>query len=170
MKKRRAPRRPGRPQTHPRALANLWPAPPAPPEGNTRSVTHGFFAEKTLLKDVSAEVRELSAAIASICPVRNGDGSLPDADVLAVERCARALRRWRVVSAHCDLRGRFDEKGNEKACAGYELRAERALADASARLGLDPESRARLLAALSSGSSAADRLVEHLRQAHGGAA
>jgi hypothetical protein len=114
------------------------------PVGNTRAMTHGFRSE-ALVKDVESEVRELMDALADSAPVRDVDGGLPGADVVAVEAAARALKRWRSVSAWCDLHGRIDEKtGDEKSAANYELRAESALQRALDVLGMNPMARSKL--------------------------
>ncbi|MET0511010.1 MAG: hypothetical protein ABW135_04955 [Thermoleophilaceae bacterium] len=84
-----------------------------------------------LLRDVEAEVRELHEALAEAAPVRGPDGGLPAADVVAVERAARTLKRWRHVSVWCDLHGRLVERtGEVKPAARYELEAARELARA----------------------------------------
>jgi hypothetical protein len=87
---------------HPNSLANLEKR-PAPPIGNRLS--HGFTSER-LVRDVNAGVGEIMDALAEAAPVREGDGSLPAADVVAVEVAARALKRYRSVSGWCDLHGR----------------------------------------------------------------
>ncbi|MEK6273220.1 MAG: P27 family phage terminase small subunit [Actinomycetota bacterium] len=132
-----------------RQLANLKrgseaPTPPAPPAGNTRALQHGGHSE-ALLRDVSGEVRELLDALADAAPVRNPDGSLPAADAIAVERTARALKRYRHLSSWLDLHGRLDEDtGQVKPAAELELKAERELAAALDSLGMTPASRAKL--------------------------
>ena len=114
------------------------------PPGSTLALKHGYRSE-TLVRDVEAEVRELMDALAASAPVRDPDGSLPAADVVAVEAAARALKRWRSVSAWCDMHGRIDEKtGAEKPAAGLELRAEAALARALDSLGMSPMARSKL--------------------------
>jgi hypothetical protein len=117
--------------------------PPAAPLGNTWTVTHGFRSE-ALVKDVEAGVRELMDALAESAPVREADGSLPAADAVAIETAARALKRWRSVSAWCDLHGRVDEKGEVKSAARYELEGERALQRALDNLGMSPMARSKL--------------------------
>ena len=82
------------PNKRARQLANLGSRPPAPPTGNRRAVRHGGYSE-ALVADVSDEVRELMAALGDVAPVRDPDGGLPAADVVAVERAARLLRRYR---------------------------------------------------------------------------
>jgi hypothetical protein len=128
---------------NPNSLANLVPGGAAGTPGNTLALKHGARSA-ALVADVSAEVAEIMQGIAEVCPVRDADGSLPDADVLAVEACAVALKRWRHVGTYCDLHGRIDEKGKQTSAAEYELRAESAYRRALASLGLDPESRVKL--------------------------
>jgi hypothetical protein len=128
---------------HPASLANLRSAPPAP-LGNANAMTHGFRSE-ALVRDVEAEVRELMDALAESVPVRDPDGGLPAADTIAVEAAARALKRWRHVSAWCDTHGRFDPKTHaERPAAGYELRAESALHLCLNSLGMSPMARSKL--------------------------
>lgn len=147
------------PERRRRQLANLRKAPPAP-FGHTRSVVHGGRAT-VLYRDVEAEVREVMDALAEAAPVREADGSLPDADLAAVEVAARALRRYRHVAGWCDAHGRIREKtGEVKPAAEYELSAARALAAALADLGMTPTSRAKLGVDLARGTSLADELAE----------
>jgi len=125
---------------NPASLANLVRRGSSP--GDTRALTHGYKSE-TLVKDVEKEVRELQDALAEQAPVRDPDGSLPGADIVAVETAARALKRYRHVSAWCDLHGRLD-KGNIRPAARYELDAERALHRCLDVLGMNPASRVKL--------------------------
>jgi len=126
-----------------RQLANLRPAPPAP-AGNSRRMVHGGRSE-LLLRDVEAEVAELAAALGDTAPVRDPDGGLPIADVIAVEAAARALKRYRHLAAWLDAHGRIEERtGNVKPAADLELRAERQLNDALDRLGMNPMARSKL--------------------------
>jgi hypothetical protein len=129
-------------QRHPNSLRNLRPGPAE--IGNQRGLVHGARSE-LLVRDVEAEVRELMDALASSAPVRDPDGSLPAADVVAIEVAARSLKRYRHVSAWCDLHGRFDEKtGAEKSAARYELQGEAALNRALDTLGMSPMARSKL--------------------------
>jgi hypothetical protein len=129
---------------NPNSLANLKRGGTRAPIGNTQAMTHGFRSA-ALVKDVEAEVRELMDALADTAPVRDVDGSLPAADTVAVETAARALKRYRSVSAWCDAHGRIDEKtGNEKSAAQYELRAERSLQLSLDQLGMTPMARSKL--------------------------
>jgi P27 family predicted phage terminase small subunit len=128
---------------HPNSLANLRAAPPAP-AGHTRSLIHGGRSE-LLLRDVEREVAELAAAMGDAAPVRDPDGGLPAADVIAVETAARALKRYRRLAAWLDTHGRIKEKtGNVKPAAELEIRAERQLTEALDRLGMNPMARSRL--------------------------
>jgi hypothetical protein len=84
-------------------------------------------------------------ALAEAAPVREADGSLPAADAVAIETAARALKRWRSVSAWCDLHGRVDPKTHEvRPAARYELDGERALERALDNLGMSPIARSKL--------------------------
>jgi hypothetical protein len=94
---------------------------------------------------VHSEITELMEALGETVPVRDPDGSVPAADMAAVESAARALKRYRHLATWCDLHGRIDEKtGNAKPAATYELQAERSLANALDSLGMTPTSRAKL--------------------------
>jgi hypothetical protein len=146
-----------------RQLANLRPAPPAPPAGNVRAVRHGAYSQ-ALLRDVGDEVRELLDALADAAPVREPDGSLPAADAIAVERAARALKRWRHLAGWLDLHGRLTDSGDVKPAAELELRAERELAAALDALGMTPTSRARLGVDLARTAASAEE-VEATREA-----
>lgn len=130
------------PEKRARQLANLRPA-PAAPAGHSRSLVHGGRAE-VLFRDVSDAVRELLDVLGELAPVRDPDGSLPAADAVAVERAARALKRYRHLAGWLDLHGRLTDAGDVKPASEYELRAERELAAALAELGMTPASRAKL--------------------------
>jgi len=123
-------------------LANLKPAPPAP-SGHSRSLRHGGRSE-LLFRDVSDEVLEMTEALAETAPVRDPDGSLPASDAVAVERAARALKRYRHLATWLDLHGRITEAGKVKPAADLELKAERELERALDSLGMSPSSRARI--------------------------
>ena len=128
-----------------RQLANLkrGGSPTAKGEPSTR-LSHGGRSE-LLFRDVEAEVRELMEALGEAAPVREPDGSVPPADMAAIEQAARALKRYRHLAAWCDLHGRLDGgTGKVKPAAEYELKAERSLAVALDSLGMTPTSRARL--------------------------
>jgi hypothetical protein len=133
------------PEARRRQLANLQRGGglPATP-GNALALKHGGQSA-LLLRDVEAEVRELFDALADSAPVRDPDGSLPAADVVAVERAARALKRWRHLAQWCDLHGRLVEKtGEVKPAAELELRAERELGAALDAIGCTPMARSKL--------------------------
>lgn len=142
-----------------RQLANLRPAPPAPPAGNTRAVRHGAYSD-ALLRDVDGEVRELLDALADAAPVRDPDGSLPAADAIAVERAARALKRWRTLADWLDVHGRLTDDDDVKPAAELELRAERELAAALDALGMTPTSRAKLGLTLQRAATSAEEAAE----------
>jgi P27 family predicted phage terminase small subunit len=128
-------------------LANLQPGAGQASDGNGRALTHGGYSA-ALVADVETEVLELMEALGGSAPVHDPDGSLPAADVAAVERAARALKRWRTLSQWCDLHGRIVERGKAKGAvkpaAELELKAERELAAALEALGMTPRSRAAL--------------------------
>jgi hypothetical protein len=128
---------------HPNSLANLIPGRGQAGPGNLRHLTHGATSE-LLLRDVEAEVRELLDALAEAAPVKEADGTLPAADAVAVERAARALKRYRSVSGWLDLHGRLDDDGEVRPAAELELKCERELGAALDSLGMTPQSRSKL--------------------------
>lgn len=130
---------------HPNSLANLRAGNlPAPPANNQRAVTHGVYS-RTLVADVSDEVRELMEALGETAPVRAADGSLPAADLIAVERAARLLRRYRRIELWLDTFGELDERtGNPKPATRLAEELGAALDRALDVLGMNPRSRSKL--------------------------
>jgi hypothetical protein len=127
-----------------RQLANLRAGAGAAGPGNHRAMSHGGHSA-ALIADVEAEVLELMSALGAAAPVKEADGSPPAADMLAIERAARALKRWRHLSQWCDLHGRLQERtGKVKPAAELELKAERELTAALEALGMTTSSRAKL--------------------------
>lgn len=125
-------------------LANLRPGSGQAGAGNQRALAHGGYSE-ALVADVSDEVRELMDALGATAPVRDADGSLPSADVAAVERVARLLRRWRKLEAWLDAHGAIVEKtGEVKPAAKYAAELGESLGRALDTMGMSPTSRARL--------------------------
>lgn len=158
MSKRRRKRK-GKPTggggaRHPNSLANLVPGGGQAGPGNSRSLRHGGRSE-LLLRDVTGEVRELLDALAAAVPVREADDSLPAADAVAVERAARALKRYRSVSGWLDLHGRLDDQGEVRSAANLELSCERELGRCLDDLGMTPMSRSKLGLRLVQASAAA---------------
>jgi hypothetical protein len=147
------------PEARARSLANLKRGENPAPVGNQRRLVHGGRSE-LLLRDVEQEVRELMDALGEAVPVRDVDGGVPASDVTAIERAARALKRYRALAGWCDLHGRlYDgrmigrradgakvirEAGEVKPAAELEMRAERELAAALDALGMTPTSRSKL--------------------------
>ena len=142
------------PEARARSLANLRPPTPAPP-GNLRALGVPDDLLERLLVEVEDDDRDLLGALAEVAPLRDGDGNLPAADTLAVERVTVALRRWRLArrlerdvartveaarrgSARRAAEDRFMRVGD------YARRCEASLAEALAAVGLDPASRSRL--------------------------
>lgn len=143
-----------------RQLANLRAAPPPPPAGNSRALVHGGTSA-LLVRDVEDEVRALMDALGAAAPVRDPDGSLPAADVVAVEAAARALKRWRHLSQWCDAHGRIKERtGSVKPAAELEVKAEHQLHQALDRLGLNPSARSKLGLNLARAATLGDALAE----------
>lgn len=129
---------------NPASLANLKRGEQPAPTGNRRALRHGGYSE-ALVADVSAEVRELMDALGDAAPVRDPDGSLPAADVVAVERAARLLRRYRKLEAWLDLYGELDERtGEVKPAARLAGEVGTSLDRALDALGMTPTSRGKL--------------------------
>lgn len=131
------------PAARKRQIANLRRGGPALPGVPSNRLAHGGRSE-LLFRDVEVEIRELMDALGESVSLRE-NGNVPEADLVAIEKCARALKRYRHLSAHCDVYGRIDPKTHEvRSAARYELEAERALSSALDDLGLSPVSRTRL--------------------------
>jgi hypothetical protein len=157
------------PKARSRQLANLKRGESGTPKGQPSTrLTHGGRSV-LLFRDVSEEVAELMEALGAAVPVRDADGSVPAADMAAIEYAARALKRYRHLSAWCDAHGRLEEKtGNVKPAANYELQAERSLVAALEALGMTPASRAKLgLDLARSADLAMEWAAEHERERRG---
>ena len=130
---------------HPVSLANLQRGGGRPAQpGDQRRLVHGGRSE-LLVRNVEAEVRELMDALGDAAPVRDPDGSLPVADLVAVERTARLLKRYRHLDQWLDLHGVLDERtGDVKPAAELAARTGESLARALDQLGMTPTSRAKL--------------------------
>lgn len=111
--------------------------------GKAARTSHGAYSER-LVADVNAEVRELLEALSDAAPVRAVDGGLPAHDVIAVERAARLLRRYRAVENYLDLHGLLDEKGNVRPAAELSDQLGASLDRVLAALGMTPAARAKL--------------------------
>lgn len=83
-------------------------------------------------------------ALAEGAPVRDPDGSLAAADVVAVEIAARALKRYRHVSAYVMMHGVLDENGKAREAARHEVTTENQLHRALDSLGMSPMARSNL--------------------------
>jgi hypothetical protein len=132
-------------------LANLK-APPPPTPANQFALKHGAHSA-VLMRDVSAEVAELQAALGELVPFRPAGVGPP---VVATEACARALKRWRSVGSWLDAHGRLDLKGAPRPAARFELELEAALWKAIEQLALSPASAAELAAKLGLAQAAFD--------------
>jgi hypothetical protein len=157
------------PAARQRSLAALVPGAGQVKPGEQRYLRSGGRSE-LLFRDVEAETRELMDALGEALPVKE-NGGVPPADVAALERAARALKRWRHLCAYNDLHGRLKEKtGAVKPSARYELEAEAALGRALDSLGLTPLARSHLGLNLVTAASAAERLDAHLKARYGNGA
>jgi hypothetical protein len=129
---------------HPNSLANLLPAPPAPPEGNQRRMTHGGYAAVDPAR-LDAKVQSVFDALAVDAPLRDHDGGLPVADRYVVGLLAECLCRLDDVRAHIRDFGMFDQETKQpRAVVAIEGKLRREAADYLDALGMTPRSRARL--------------------------
>lgn len=152
-------------QHHPASLRNLR---PARTPGVEPRLSHGAYSQR-LVAHVESEVGELMDALGDAAPIREADGTVPAADLAAVEAAARALKRWRHVSAWCDAHGRIQERtGRVKPAAELELACERALHRALDALGMNPASRVALGVGVARQSLDLAQLMAQHREARGG--
>lgn len=132
------------PDARRRQIANLRPGARTAPAGNVRARRHGGYSE-ALVADVEREIVELRDALGETAPLRDAEGGLPAADLVAFERAARALRRYRAVDEWVALHGALDEKtGDVKPAARLADELGRSLDGILDRLGLTPACRTRL--------------------------
>ncbi len=133
------------PEKRARQLANLTPAPPVPPDGNTRRLTHGGYATIVRAR-LDEKMREVFDALAGDAPLREADGSLPAADALVVELLAECIcRRENLREYLADYGWRDDESKEPKtAVLDLERRLRREAAGYADALGMTPRSRVRL--------------------------
>lgn len=133
------------PELRKRQLANLKRGDSGTPKGEPSTrLTHGGRSV-LLFRDVEAEIAELMEALGETVPVRDPDGSVPTADMVAVEFAARALKRYRHLASWIDAHGWLDEKtGKPKPVYEYEQQALRSATAAIEALGMTPTSRAKL--------------------------
>ena len=130
------------PQRRAAQLANLHAVPPA---STGRPPSHGGYSA-VLVANVDDEIRELRDALAETAPLRDADGGgLPAADIVAFERAARALRRYRAVDTWVSLHGALDERtGEVKPAARLADELGRSLDAILPQLGLTPAGRMKL--------------------------
>ena len=125
-----AERKGGRP---PRPRAE-WSRPPFEP-GNQLGTTHGAFSAARV-DPVASDL--IDAAIEAVPYL--GEGAFRP----ALEAWARAEARARLLASWLDEHGLLDAKGRPRHAAQFAVTVERQAAEARARLGLDPASRAKL--------------------------
>jgi Phage terminase, small subunit len=128
-------------------LANLRPAPPAPP-GNNHAERHG--AHKTLPSEsVAAAIYD---ELANETPLREQDGALPAADRAAVELLSVCLARLKSIGQWIEEHGALDGKGKPRPVIEVERRLRAEARDHLRDLGLTPRARLALGIALQRGS------------------
>jgi hypothetical protein len=132
------------PSARARQLANLKPAPPAPPIGNVRALRHGGTARVATLLAAGSWAERIFAELASEAPLRDRDGELPLHDRQVVEVLASALARLQAVEAWLSTRTAVDEKGNPWPAEDTAHRLRREVAGYLDALGCTPRARAAL--------------------------
>jgi len=127
----------GRPEDHRPASGKVargyrWPTATA---GNEIALKHGAYAPRR----VDPLARELVETVADVAYLQD-DPSYRT----SLWAWGRAEARVQLVSEWIDQNGMLDEEGKPRPAADLLVRLEKQAADARARLGLDPLSRARL--------------------------
>lgn len=108
--------------------------------GNTLAQKHGAWSDRAIAP-VQAAIIE---AATELVPFLDDPSYTP-----ALQAWARVEARCRLVADYLDEHGLLDpESGKPRPAADLSIRLEKQAADARARLGLDPTSRARLEASL----------------------
>jgi hypothetical protein len=128
------------PEKRERQLANLVDAPPAP-QGNTRNLQHGAFAEVSLAGPRAEILEALSAA----APVKDATGAVPLADAATLELAARAVARMRSIDDWLAEHGEIDDQGNVREAVRHADRVTKTAAGLLSKLGMNPRDRAALL-------------------------
>jgi len=113
--------------------------------GNMKAAKHLAFSERAIAP-VQAEIIETAT---ELIPFLDDPSYVP-----ALEAWARVEARCRLVADYLDEHGLLDPDGKPRPAADLSIRLEKSAADARARLGLDPTSRARLERDLSVGQRA----------------
>jgi hypothetical protein len=129
------------PEKRRRQLANLRPAPPAPPLANVRTLRHGGTARKATLVAAGSWAERIMTELEAEAPLRDAQGGLPVHDRQAVELLASALARLQSVSAWLDLRPAVDEQGRPWPAEDTAHRLRREVARLLDALGMTPSSR-----------------------------
>jgi phage terminase small subunit len=156
------------PKRRSRQLANLQPGGGAAGPGNGRAVTHGAYA--ALAPDrLDVKAREVFDALGADAPVRDGDGSLPAADVAAVRLLADVLCRLDDIGGYLSRRGWEGEDGKPRPVLDYEARLRGHALDLMRELGMTPASRAKLGLDLVRAKRTLDQEVADARGAWGDA-
>lgn len=132
------------PERRARQLANLRPAPPAPPAGNVRALTHGGTARKATLIRAGSWAQRILAELEAEAPLRDNAGGLPVHDRQVVELLASALARLEAVTAWLETRPAVNEKGEPWPAEDVAHRLRRETASYLDALGMTPTARARL--------------------------
>jgi hypothetical protein len=127
-----------------RQLANLKPAPPAPPAGNVRALRHGGRARVATLVAAGSWAERIMAELEREAPLRDRDGELPLHDRQIVEVLASALARLQAVEAWLSTRTAVDEQGKPWPAEDTANRLRREVAGYLDALGCTPRARAAL--------------------------
>jgi hypothetical protein len=142
-----------------RQLANLRPAPPAPP-GNQLRRSHGGYSEVTE-QERDKRAKEVFAALAEDTPLRDPSGGLPAADTMVVHLLAKCLVRLERVERFHATFGAFDLATKApRASVDLERRLRMEALDYAKELGMTPRSRVALGIDVQRGMDLARALAE----------
>ena len=132
-----------RPAARARQLANLRPAPPAPP-ANQRARVHGAYAV-VARERLEAKAREVFDALSADAPLRDADGHLPAADAVPVRLLAECLCRLDSIGDFLrDFGWRGPDGEPRLVLLDLERRLRAEAADHADSMGMTARSRAKL--------------------------
>ncbi len=119
------------------------PVPNAADVGNSRALQHGARASDANLVHLDDTRQALFDWLAATAPVREA-GQLPQADMPAVEDCARAWARVRQIDDWVSKHGPLDKRGRPRPALQALERASKNLTEKLAQLGMTPRARVSL--------------------------
>lgn len=131
------------PDARERSLANLKKGGAPAPAGNARAVSHGAYAQ-IVSGELEEHERAIFDALSADAPLRDGDGTLPDADAVAVSLLAECMVRLDRVRSHVRDYGLLTAKGSVRPVVELERRLRAEALDLCESLAMTPRSRARI--------------------------